>query len=108
MTRKFIFASSALIFIAMFSSCSSCSSMEHSEEVTAEITAAQIEGRRAARKIMHLQSKDSTELKRCYEGIKHFRDSIVPDHTAEFDSTFFSTLRIVNPVVAFSLQYGRL
>lgn len=102
-----IAAVAALISIHLFTSCSSCSSIEHSEEVTAEVTAAQIEGRRAARQILHYHWTDSAQLKQKYQEIRHYRDSIAPGHTAEFDSTFFSTLRIVNPVLAFSIQHGR-
>lgn len=109
MNKKIILAAlSVLISVPLFSSCSSCSSIEHSEEVTADITAAQIEGRRAARKLIHLQWKDSTELKDEYHRIKLYRDSIFPDHKAEFDSTFISTIRIVKPSIATSITKGEL
>lgn len=98
----------AIISMPLFTSCSACSSIEHSEEVTSEVTAAQMEGRRAAKELIHFQWKDSTQLRQRYREIQQMRDSIAPGHTAEFDSTFFSTLRIVEPTLAFSIQHGRL
>lgn len=96
-------AIAALISIPLFTSCSACSSIEHSEEVAA----AQIEGRRAAKQILNYHWTDSAQLKQKYQEIQLLRDSIAPGHTAEFDSTFFSTLRVVNPTLAFSIQHGR-
>ncbi len=98
----------AILYIPLFSSCSACSSIENSEEVTSEITAAQMEGRRAAKELVHYNWKDSAELRQKYREIKQRRDSIVPRHTAEFDSTFISTIRIVKPTLATSIQRGRL
>lgn len=96
-------AIAALISIPLFTSCSACSSIENSEEVTA----AHIEGRRAAKQILKYHWTDSAQLKQKYQEIQLLRDSIAPSHTAEFDSTFFSTLRVVNPTLAFSIQHGR-
>ena len=100
-------AIAALISIPLFTSCSACSSIEHSEEVTAEVTAAQIEGRRAAKQILNYHWTDSAQLRQKYQEIRQLRDSVAPGHTAEFDSTFFSTLRVVSPTLAFSIQHGR-
>ena len=101
-------ALAAIISILLFADCSGCTSIEHSEEVTAEVTAAQIEGRRAARELIHYQWKDSAQLRQKYREIQHLRDSVAPGKTAEFDSTFMSTLRIVEPTLAFAIQRGRL
>ncbi len=109
MNKKIILAALPVLILTPFlSGCSGCSSIEHSEEVTADITAAQIEGRRAARKLIHLQWKDSTELKNEYKRIKLYRDSVFPDNKAEFDSTFISTIRIVKPSIATSITKGEL
>lgn len=98
----------AILTIPLFSGCSACSSIEHSEGVTAEVTAAQIEGRRAARELIHYHWTDSAQLREKYREIRQLRDSVASGKTAEFDSTFMSTLRIVEPTLAFAIQHGRL
>lgn len=101
-------AVAAILSIPLFADCSACSSIEHSEEVASEVTAAQIEGRRAARELIHYHWKDTAQLRQKYIEIKQLRDSVAPGKTAEFDSTFMSTLRIVEPTLAFAIQHGRL
>lgn len=101
-------AMAAILSIPLFADCSACSSIEHSEEVTSEVTAAQIEGRRAARELIHFNWKDSAQLREKYRLIRQYRDSVASGKTAEFDSSFMSTLRIVEPTLAFAIQHGRL
>lgn len=108
MRKHHTLATAIISAIPLIAGFSACSNIEHSEEVTSRVTAAQLEGRRAARMLIHYNWKDSAQLRQKYREITTLRDSIASGHTAEFDSTFMSTLRIVEPTLAFSIEHGRL
>lgn len=80
---------------------SSCSETEKTEAITAEITAAQMEGRRAAGEILGPEWKDSVKLQRKLIDIKTRQSKYIIEGKQEcaqaFDSTFISTIRTVNP-----------
>lgn len=88
----------ALLFIT------GCAQTERTEAVTAEITAAQMEGRNAARDIIIYNWKDTTGIHKAIAKAKTPRlkyDSI-GNHTASaaFDTTFNKTIRTVRPELA--------
>lgn len=78
-----------------------CEGTEKTEALTAEITAAQMEGRNAARPIINREWKDTTgfnktlekALEKRYMYLKHGR----PECAEAFDSTFVRTVRTVRP-----------
>ena len=80
---------------------SACTQTEHTEEITAEITAAQMEGRNAARRIISKNWKDTIELQKELLDIKARQSKYIIEKkekcAAAFDSSFFSTIRTVNP-----------
>lgn len=82
----------------------SCSKTEKTEAITAEITAAQMEGRRAAGLILGPQWTDTVKLQRALidTKVKQSRYIIAgkPECAEAFDSTFISTIRAVNPELA--------
>lgn len=94
-----------LIIITSLSNCSSCSK---GEEAQADIIAAQMEGRNAAREFITRPWSDTAEL--------HFKllearakrakyDTTGRKHCAEaFDSAFISTIRTVDPGVAKAIE----
>lgn len=86
----------------------SCAETERTEAVTAEITAAQMEGRRAAGEILGPEWKDTLKLQRALMDIKTRQSKYIiegkPECAAAFDSTFLSTIRTVNPSLARKLQ----
>lgn len=88
--------------------CLACSQTEKTEAITAEITAAQMEGRRAAGKILGPEWKDTTKLQRALLDIKAKQSQYLingkPECAAAFDSTFISTIRTVNPQLAKKIQ----
>ena len=83
---------------------SSCRYTERTEVITAEITAAQLEGRRAAGTILGPEWKDTAQLQRALLDIRARQSQYVingkPECAAAFDSTFISTIRAVNPNLA--------
>ena len=85
-----------------------CSQTEKTEAITAEITAAQMEGRRAAGTILGPEWKDSAALQRALLDIKVQQSKYLIDSKPEcaeaFDSTFISTIRAVNPALAKKLK----
>ena len=96
--RAFIFTIiTASIFL-------SCRQTEKTEAITAEIMAAQMEGRRAAGTILGPQWKDTVQLQKALidAKVKQSRYLIEgkPECAAAFDSTFISTIRTVNPSLA--------
>lgn len=91
------------LFMALLILCS-CSQTEKTEAVTAEITAAQMEGRRAAGMILGPVWKDTTKLQTALLDAKVKQSRYLlegrPDCAEAFDSTFISTIRSVNPSLA--------
>lgn len=92
------------VLLISLSSCSGCAETEHTEAVTADITAAQMMGRNDARYFVNRQWNDSSELRYRIALVRHNSDSLKVKHGMEFsaayDSTFISTIRAVNPDLA--------
>lgn len=86
----------------------SCAQTEKTEAITAEITAAQIEGRRAAAEIVAPEWNDTTKLQRALLDAKAKQSQYLingkPECAAAFDSAFISTIRTVRPSLAKKLQ----
>ena len=82
----------------------SCSRTEKTEGVTAEITAAQMEGRRAAGVILAPEWQDTTKLQNALLEVKAKQSRYIienkPKCAEAFDSAFISTIRTVNPRLA--------
>lgn len=97
----------SLLLLISLSSCSGCKEIEHSEGVVADIEAAQMEGRKAARKFVVSSWKDTAELRREKKAADMLRDSIVSPRGQKareaYDSTFISTIRAVRPTLADSI-----
>lgn len=96
----------SMIFAAalLLMSSTACRNIEHSETVTADITAAQMEGRDAARRFIVRIKDDTTGMHRYYlETTDSCRRKYVGEGKTEcvaaFDSTFVSTVRTVRPEV---------
>lgn len=98
--RKFWLPSIFLLALVLFS----CAQTEKTEAITAEITAAQMEGRRAAGQILGPEWKDTLKLQRALIETKVKQSEYLtkgkPECAAAFDSTFISTIRAVNPDLA--------
>lgn len=84
-----------------------CKKIERSEAVTAQIEAAQIEGRKATRLIFGSDKipTDSLQLRQLVDSVrmrnKYHRDTIyTPEEVAAFDSAYISTIRALSPEVA--------
>lgn len=94
----------ALLLLLASSVFPACSETERTEAVTAEITAAQMEGRNAARKIINKQWTDTSRLQKAIRDARNrkcFYDSTGhPECGAAFDSAYIGTLRAVNPRAA--------
>lgn len=90
--------------ITVVLSASSCRNIEHSENVTSEIEAAQMEGRNAARLFASETSADSAELQHKIEAARapkaHYDSLGETEKGAAFDSTFKSTVRTIRPDIA--------
>ena len=86
----------------------SCAQTEKTEATTAEITAAQMEGRRAAGMILGPEWKDTLQLQRALLDTKVKQSKYIidckPQCAEAFDSTFMSTIRSVNPDLANKLK----
>lgn len=84
--------------------CVGCAQTEKTEEITAEITAAQMEGRRAAGVILGPEWKDTVKLRQALIDAKVKQSKYLidgkPECAAAFDSSFYSTIRTVNPDLA--------
>lgn len=100
MFRKNIYI---LILLFIITLCG-CRETEHTEGITAEITAAQMEGRRAAGVILGPEWKDTLKLQKALmeAKVKQSRYLIEgkPQCAEAFDSAFISTIRSVNPSLA--------
>ncbi len=83
---------------------SSCARTEKTEAVTADIVAAQMEGRNAAREFIRRDWHDTTGIHRSLDNVRTQRlkyDTIGRNDCSEaFDSAFISTIRTVKPDLA--------
>lgn len=86
-------ALSALLF--------SCGGIEKSEDVTAEIVAAQMEGRKDARNVVNLNSSDTAvwkqEIEKSRRRATEYADSGKMECALAYDSIFVSTVKTVRP-----------
>lgn len=93
-----------LIALPALMLATSCAQTEKTEAITAEITAAQMEGRRAAGLILGPEWNDSSKLQMALIETKARQSKYLidgkPECAAAFDSTFLSTIRTVNPRLA--------
>ena len=103
--KRAFLSGSCSIFLFLFLSCSGT---EKTEEITAEITAAQMEGRTAAREIVSKNWKDTTQLKKQLLEIKSRQSKYIIDGKTKaaeaFDSAFYSTVKTVNPDLAIKIK----
>lgn len=88
--------------------CGSCGGTNKGEEAAADIEAAQIDGREAARKFLNRPWKDTTELhgqllEARSQQSKYTKAGRKQSATA-FDSAFVSTLKTVRPDIARELE----
>lgn len=87
---------------------SSCGGIEKSEAETADVTAAQMEGREEARKFLNRPWKDTLELQsqlmssRAKKSKYEMKNQ--PEMAQAYDSAFISTLRTVRPELARELE----
>ena len=92
----------SLLFIPLL--LSNCQQTERTEAITAEITAAQIEGRKAAGQIIGPKWEDTLKLERALLDAKTIQSKYLiqgkPECAEAFDSAFISTIRTVNPDLA--------
>lgn len=92
-----------VLLIAILS-LAACSNVERAENITAEMEAAQMEGRRAAREFINANWSDTLELQRKLLKARSQQSKYTIDHrdecAAAFDSGFVRTLRAVRPEVA--------
>ncbi|MBD5211860.1 MAG: hypothetical protein HDS70_08155 [Bacteroidales bacterium] len=97
-----------IYLIPLLAMLAACSGIERSEEATADVTAAQIEGREEARKFLNRPWKDTLELQRqlmesrAKKSVYEMKNQ--PAHAAAYDSAFVSTLRTVRPELAKELE----
>lgn len=103
--RKF-FIICYLFFSAIgFYSCSGCT---QTEGVTAEITAAQMEGRSDARKFINSEYKDTFQLQKDLLEAKAKRSKYLlnqkPECAEAYDSAFRSTIRTVRPDISAAIE----
>lgn len=98
------------ILIACASLCSaSCKRTEQVEATTAQITAAQMEGRKAARQFLNeAQSTDTVvlinSLLKARSKAPKYEGKGAAECSRAFDSTFVSTVRTLRPDIAGELE----
>ncbi|MDE6670113.1 MAG: hypothetical protein K2K26_10600 [Muribaculaceae bacterium] len=90
-----------------------CTEIEHSEQVTSEIEAAQLEGRSYARLVVNRDwTGDTLGLQDKLLEVRSRQSRYLleghPEQAAAFDSTFLSTLRAVEPQLARKLTAAPL
>lgn len=85
-----------------------CAQTEKTEAITADITAAQMEGRRAAGEILGPEWEDTVKLRKALMDAKVKQSKYLisghPECAEAFDSAFISTIRTVNPSLARKIQ----
>lgn len=106
MLKKII---TSFLFIALLTGVSGCRNGENKgEETAAEVEAALIEGRKAARKFVNRPWKDTTDLQNqlleARTGSSRYVSTGKPRSAAAYDSAFVSTLKTVRPELAVELS----
>lgn len=93
----------------LLSGCSSKGEQAAAKEEAAQIEAAHIDGREAARAFLGRQFKDSLEIhaELVRAGSRRAHYDSLPRSQAAYDSAFISTIRTVNPALAGELQKHR-
>lgn len=95
-----------IFFMALF--MGACTFTERTEALTAEITAAQMEGRRTAARIAATEWKDTARLQKALIEAKARQSQYLIDGKPEcgeaYDSAFLSTMRTINPRLAKKLK----
>lgn len=85
-----------------------CKQTEQTEETVAEIEAAQMQGREAARRFVGKEWKDTLQLQRQLLEMRSIQSKYVIEkktRSAEaFDSTFVSTMKTVRPDLGMVLE----
>lgn len=103
-------AGSVLIVLAAV--CGGCRGTEHTEAVTAEITAAQMEGRTAARDFIQQDWRDTSKVAARLDTIERRKEELrshAKDRCAEaYDSAFTKAVRAVNPPLGRAVDKFRL
>ncbi len=94
--------------LLIFTACKQTRSVEESEETTAEIEAAMMEGRNTAKSFVTRNWKDTMELQNHLLEAKTIQSKYVkqnkPRSAAAFDSAFVSTMKTVRPELARELS----
>lgn len=111
MTRTDIFAA-AILSASLLTGLCACSTKGEQAEVreeAAQIEAAHLDGREAARAFVNRNYKDSLELQHqlVEAGSRRSKYDTLPQSLAAFDSAFISTVRTVRPEVAAELERMR-
>lgn len=87
---------------------SGCAQTEKTEGVTADITAAQMEGRNAARPFITRDWKDTTGLSLLVNDVNKKREKYIaekkPKCADAFDSTFYHTIKSVMPELVYMIR----
>ena len=93
-----------ILWIVAAALLAGCAQTERAEGVAAEIEAAQMEGRTAARKIVNREWTDTVQLMQALREARsvklRYDTTGHAEAAAAFDSTFVSTLRAVRPNAA--------
>ncbi len=98
----------AAMALLLLAGAASCGGKQKSEESAAEIEAAQIEGREAARIFVNRPWRDTMELQSHLLEVRarqsKYQVAGKAESAAAFDSAFVATLRTVRPEIARELE----
>lgn len=102
--RSTVYIMATALFTGAFAVMQGCAQTEKTEAVTAEITAAQMEGRNAARLFLHAHIRNDQSLKTPLETADSLRRKYSEEGKKEcaeaFDSVMMRTVRYIRPDLA--------
>lgn len=102
---------SVVIIIGALAILPGCQGTERTEAITAEITAAQMEGRTAARDFIHQDWRDTSVVAMRLDTIERRKSRFVDDGKKEcaeaYDTAFINTLRAVKPDLSRAVEKTR-
>lgn len=103
---------SGIFTISTLTMLCSCGNAEKAEGVQADITAAEMMGRTAARPIVSADPNDTVTIKTAFrkaaEQSEKYKKEGHPEYASKFDSTFYSTIRKIAPEVLYLDDSSRL